>query len=277
MQTLLKVENLKKRYGKTTILENVNFTINKNEIIAINGENGSGKSTLLKLLAGINTPTSGKIMHTITSLNVGLVPDKFPEDTPFSIEEYMHFLGKVNGLSKMYIKKTLENQLENFHLINYRNKKIETFSKGMKQKVNILQGLLNKPDVLILDEPLTGLDGSAQEEIKHIIKSLHESGVSIIFTSHEEKLMKTVATRILTIDKGVISNEIHRTSHLNVKISFDISISSAHDYLKNSNDVKILQHDVGFYCITVRNEKSDEYLRWILHHGGHVTEVIKIT
>lgn len=275
MENLLELKNVWKSYGTTTIVENVNMTIMKDDSIAIVGKNGSGKSTLLKIMAGVNSPSAGRIVHEKNGLTIGFVLDQFPEDTPFSIEEYMYFLGKVNGLSQRFIEDTLNKQLKNFHLEAYRSKRIDTFSKGMKQKINIMQGILNSPDILILDEPLVGLDASAQKEIHLIMKSLHKHGISMIFTSHEEKLVKKLATKVMVIENGMLLQENQDNDDFNVSISFYKASPSIKHQIRNSQDAEVLQENEAFCRIAVRNERSNEYLKWILHHGGHVTEVIK--
>lgn len=275
LENLLELKNVKKSYGATIIVENVDMTIMKGDSIAIIGKNGSGKSTLLKLMAGINSTSKGRIVHGKTELAIGFVLDQFPEDTPFSIEEYMYFLGKVNGISQSIIENTLNQQLKNFHLETYRSKRINTFSKGMKQKINIMQGMLNSPDILILDEPLAGLDASAQKEIYQIMKSLHKHGISIVFTSHEEELVKQLATKVMIIDKGRLIQKNQNNDDFDVNISFYKASLSMKKQIRNSQDVEILQEGEAFCRIAVKNERSNEYLRWILDHGGHVTEVIK--
>lgn len=257
------------------IVEKVNMTIMKGDSTAIIGKNGSGKSTLLKVMAGVNSPTEGRVVHRKNGLTIGFVLDQFPADTPFSIEEYMYFLGKVNGLSQRFIEDTLNKQLKNFHLEAYRSKRIDTFSKGMKQKINIMQGILNSPDILILDEPLVGLDASAQKEIHQIMKFLHERGISMIFTSHEEELVKKLATKVMVIDNGVLLQENQDNNDFDISISFYMASPTMKHQIRNSQDVEVLQEHEAFCRIAVRNERSNEYLKWILHHGGHVTEVIK--
>ncbi|RSL29043.1 ABC transporter ATP-binding protein [Salibacterium salarium] len=278
MQNLLKVENLKKKYANTMVLKKVNLNINKGSIIAVTGENGSGKSTLLKLIAGINTPTDGKIVNLTNSLKLGFVPDKFPEDTKFNIYEYMYFLGSINGLSKKYIESKLNELLRKFNLEEHSTKRIETFSKGMMQKINIMQGILNNPDILVLDEPLSGLDYHAQREIKNIIKSLHKSGVSMIFTSHEKEFIEEISTRIINIDKGVISFEkkIEDKDASNVKIVFFMKPSLLRDELINRSQIKSVENKNELCSIVVRYEQSDEILKSILNNGGSVSEVIRI-
>lgn len=275
METLLTLENVKKNYSKKTILEKVNITINKNDIIAINGKNGSGKSTLLKLIAGIHSPTKGNVIFERSNVIIGFVLDQFPSDTPFSIEEYIYALGRINGLSKNTIEHKLKEQLKSLQLEEYRNKRIDTFSKGTKQKVNIMQAILNSPDILILDEPFDGLDASAQKEVKQIMKMLHSSGVTMVFTSHDEERSQELATRMVTVDQGSLTQRSQQQSEFDIIISFSMASLSSRRQLLQRKDVTILQDHADFSRIAVREDQGDECLIWILHHDGHITEVSK--
>lgn len=275
METLLTLENVKKNYSKKTILHKVNITINKNEIIAINGKNGSGKSTLLKLIAGLHSPTKGNVILEKSNVIIGFVLDSFPSDTPFSIEEYIYALGRINGLSKNTIEHQLQDQLKNLQLEPYRNQRIDTFSKGTKQKVNIMQAILNNPDILILDEPFDGLDGSTQQEVTQIMNMLHSSGVTIVFMSHDETRSQELATKIVTIDQGRLRESSQQQEGGDIIIGFSMASLSNRQQLLQRKDVTVLQDHANVSCIAVREDQGDEWLTWILQHDGHITEVSK--
>lgn len=275
MERLLTLENIKKNYNKVMVLEKVNITINKSDIIAVNGKNGSGKSTLLKLIAGIHTPTKGTVTFERSNVLTGFVLDQFPSDTPFSIEEYIYTLGRTNGLSKETIEHQLQKQLKNLQLEAYRNKRINTFSKGTKQKVNIMQGILNNPDILILDEPFDGLDASTQQEVTQIMNMLHSSGVTIVFTSHDEARSQELATKIVTIDQGHLKESIQQQGKIDTIIGFSMASLSNRQLVLQRRDVTVLQDHANVSRIAVREDQGDEWLAWILHHDGHIMEVSK--
>lgn len=275
MQTILTLENVKKNYSKKTVLKEGNITIHKGDIIAVNGKNGSGKSTLLKIIAGIYTPTKGQVILERSNVIIGFVLDSFPSDTPFSIEEYIYALGRTNGLSKNTIEHQLQEQLKNLQLEPYRNKRIDTFSKGTKQKVNIMQAIVNNPDMLILDEPFDGLDASAQKEVTQMMKMLHSSGVTMVFTSHDEARSQELATRTVTIDQGHLKESIQQQREVDIIIGFSMTSLANRQQLLQRRDVTVLQDHANVSRIAVREEQGDEWLAWILQHDGHITEVSK--
>ncbi|MEN1968045.1 ATP-binding cassette domain-containing protein [Lentibacillus sp. N15] len=134
-----------------------------NERLAVTGENGSGKSTLIKLIAGFITPTKGKIKrHT---QKVSYVPERSPESLRFTPLEYLRDMGKMAGMETNELDSRISELVSQFGIEEYENVRIQRLSKGNKQKVNIMQALLKVPDLLIADEPLSGLDARSQEEL----------------------------------------------------------------------------------------------------------------
>lgn len=275
MNSLLKMKNVSKKYKGKTILENINLTINEGNILAVTGGNGSGKSTLLTLMAGLNIPTTGSVIHSRENVTLGYVPDIFPDNIKFTIREYIHFLAGISGLSKVVIHNKLEKLIKIFDIEAYTEKNINTFSKGMKQKVNIMQGMIHSPRVLILDEPLAGLDDQAQQELKNIIKSLHREGVTIVFTSHEKEFIEDVSNRIITIEEGSALNgkDIINSEAAKVEITFSMETSLIKEKLLDHNVEEKKQQDSRICSVLVKEEERDRVLKTILQNKGSVYEV----
>lgn len=275
MNSLLEMKNVSKKYKGVSVLEDINLTINKGDILAVTGENGSGKSTLLKLLAGINMPTSGRAIQTKENITLGFVPDLFPGGMKCTVREYITVMGEVSGLPKAVIQQELETLLIRFHLETHAAEYIHTFSKGMKQKVNIMQGIIHNPDLLILDEPLSGLDHEAQQEMKNIIESLHKSGMTIMFTSHEKELIKDVPNRVITLAGGsiVVEQHVHHAKQPKVKITFSMEASPVKEELLDDNKGKTGSMGSSIF---VDEKESDNVLKKILDHQGSVHEVTGI-
>ena len=159
------------------------------------GENGCGKSTLLKIIAGVLSCTEGTIKYR-PNIKISFIPDRFPK-LPFSIENYLMHMGKIQGLSADSIDDYMN---EYFNLLNmpmdFRETKISKCSKGTIQKVNILQALITKPDLFVLDEPFAGLDEDSEEAFFELIHKLISDGVAIILACHEKKLAQRITDNI---------------------------------------------------------------------------------
>lgn len=217
MTTILEVQNVSKQFNGKTVLDHASFSIAANEIIALVGKNGSGKSTLLKIIAAFIKPDSGKIVAHKTSLKVGYVPEFTPSQILFTPQEYLYHMGRIRGMPKKRLLKKIEVLLEMFQLKESQNTRIVHFSKGMRQKVMIMQAMLEETDLLIMDEPLSGLDAKAQNDFEQILATVRDKGLSIILTCHETKLLENLVDSVLLIQenqliqaKDLISRPVHR-------------------------------------------------------------------
>lgn len=195
MQGIALVKNLGKSYGDKVIFHKLDMTIGRNEPIVIMGDNGCGKSTFLKILAGVLLHTEGEIEY-YPNIKISFIPDRFPK-LPFSVEEYLMHMGRIQGVSASLINDYID---EYFGLLNmpldFRKTKIGNCSKGTIQKVNILQALITKPDLLVMDEPFSGLDEDSEEGLLELIHKLALDGVAIVLACHEKKLAQRITDRI---------------------------------------------------------------------------------
>ncbi|MGE7985582.1 ABC transporter ATP-binding protein [Lysinibacillus fusiformis] len=223
MATILEVQNISKQFNGKTVLEHASFSIAAKEIIALVGKNGSGKSTLLKIIAAFIKPDSGKIVAHKTSLKVGYVPEVTPSHILFTPQEYLYHMGRIRGMSKKRLLQKIEELLEMFQLKESQNTRIVHFSKGMRQKVMIMQAMLEETDLLIMDEPLSGLDAKAQNDFEQILATVRDQGLSIILTCHETKLLESLVDSVLLIQE----NQIIQAKDLNSlpvhRLIFDIA------------------------------------------------------
>ena len=209
MDELIKLDNISFSYdNKNILLHNVNFNICRGDFIGLVGVNGSGKSTLLKLITGVVKPTSGQIrsqkgikfgyVNQTTSLEEGAFPATVYEIVSLGIKKKpFSFLSKNDKLK-------IDQVLELFGLIKLKNKSINSLSGGQMQKVKIAKVLLANPDLIILDEPTTGIDTISQEVLLELIKHLHAMKKTILFVSHNSVELNN-CTRIVEIsDNGLI-------------------------------------------------------------------------
>ncbi|MDY0393930.1 ABC transporter ATP-binding protein [Virgibacillus halophilus] len=201
MTTLIEVQELTKAYpGSTSIFSNLTLSINEGESLAIRGDNGAGKSTFLKILAEIITPTYGFVKHMKSDMVIGYVPEKFPYNIRFTAKQYLYHMGRIQGIAKSELHHRTSNLLKQFNMRDQQGNAINTFSKGMKQKIGMMQALLANPDILLLDEPLSGLDLRTQNDLESILYRLKTNGLTIIFTCHDKKLLNRIADRVITLN-----------------------------------------------------------------------------
>ena len=204
----LDVRNLTKLYSQTRGLSPRSFTVKKGELIAIVGHNGAGKSTLLKMLANWIIPDGGEVaVDGIDLSNRSAVVKKIgfiPEDPNlfdfFSVEYNLKLFAKLSDTPLSRV----EDVLNEFNLLRFRKAKVQSLSKGLKQRVSIGRALLANPSILLLDEPTSGLDFETTREIYRLLNSMHDAGKTILFTSHRPEEIKNLATRIMVLHNGQI-------------------------------------------------------------------------
>lgn len=204
MKIMMEIQNISKQYKGKKILENACLSIYAHQIIALVGKNGSGKSTLLKIIAGLIDADSGAVIKHQQSLKIGYVPEVTPSHILFTPEEYLFHMGRIRGMAPKQLQQKIDHLLEMFHLQESRNSRIIHFSKGMKQKVMIMQAMLEHTDLLILDEPLSGLDPKAQSDLEETLSILKDNGLSIVLTCHETKLLQHLVDTVFVIQNNKI-------------------------------------------------------------------------
>jgi len=202
----LKILNLEKRYDQKRGLTPTSFDVNKGELIAIVGHNGAGKSTLLKMLANWILPDGGNV--TIDGIDlknrmavvrkIGFIPEVPNLFDFFSVEYNLKLFA---ALTQTQFPRVEEILIE-FNLVPFRKNKVQSLSKGLKQRVNIGRALLADPPVLLLDEPTSGLDFEMTREIYRLMSAMHGAGKTILFTSHRPEEIKNLATRIILLHEG---------------------------------------------------------------------------
>ncbi len=207
------IENLTKRYGDLTALDNVSIKISSSQVFGLLGPNGAGKSTLLKTLVGILKPTSGTISvkgydivkdPEMAKRILGYLPENPSLYTGLTTQEFLEFVGKIRGVGDDRLGREISDALKSFSLEEKRNSLVGSLSKGMKQKVAIIATSLHTPEVLVLDEPLTALDPKTRVSVKEWIASQTERGVTTILSTHDLDVAQDYADMIAIIDKGKI-------------------------------------------------------------------------
>lgn len=210
MQPIIQVQNITKKFGDFTAVNDLSFTVYKQDIYGFLGQNGAGKSTTMRMLLTLIKPTDGNIIinelplhknRTTILKTVGALIEKSDVYKYLTAYENLELLAKLSGLKLP--KSQLISQLEVVGLIHVANKKVKEFSQGMKQRLGIAIALVHNPEIVILDEPTNGLDPQGIADIRNLIKSLKtDFGKTVVVSSHLLSEIEQVATRILIIDKG---------------------------------------------------------------------------
>ncbi len=204
---IIKVKNLVKKYDDRLIFDDISLDIMKGESIALTGHNGMGKSTLIKILCGLTSITSGEVIRD-KNLKFNYIPENF---SPLNIKagEYIKLIGEIEGISKDDFVKKTDYLYKEFNLENMINISMKNLSKGTLQKISVVQALLSKPDILLLDEPLSGQDSDSQKTFIRMVRELIKDGVTVIMSCHELFLIDQLSSRILQVKDSKIF-EINR-------------------------------------------------------------------
>jgi ABC-2 type transport system ATP-binding protein len=206
----IEVSHLVKQFGQQKAVDDLSFTVNKNEIVGFLGPNGAGKSTTLKIATGYIPPTSGsvKISGIDVSENpievkklIGYLPENNPLYLDMFVHEYLRFSGKFYGISGKELQAKVDEVIEMCQLGIEQNKKLGLLSKGYRQRVGLAQALLHQPEVLILDEPTTGLDPNQIVEVRDLIKTISKDR-TVLFSTHIMQEVQAICDRVIIINNG---------------------------------------------------------------------------
>lgn len=274
MSLLLTAVNISKKYKQHQVLRGISFSLYSNQIVMLRGDNGAGKSTLLKLIAGMSRVDEGSIIHGLMPLTISYVPEVTPRSIPFAPVEYLTHMGKIRGMDAGTLRTRITKLMGDFGLESVKDQRISTFSKGMKQKVLIMQAMLEEPHLLIMDEPLSGLDAPAQQELEELFGQLKGTGVGIVFTCHESRRLSRLADQIFVIkDKGLVKEE--RLLKEKFRIVFDIH-STKLDHVTPLLEMKKsleLTDDRLRMEAALGEDEMDRVLLALLQRGASIKEV----
>jgi linearmycin/streptolysin S transport system ATP-binding protein len=211
MSSILEVQNLVKQYGDFTAVDGVSFAIEEGEIFSLLGPNGAGKTTTISVLSCLLKPTSGDAIiggHSVAreSLQVreviGVVPQDIALYNMLSARENLVFWGRMYGMGGAVLKQRVDEVLEQIGLTDKANLKVETYSGGMKRRVNIGVGLLHKPRIIYMDEPTVGIDPQSRRSILETVKDLNKQGMTVLYTTHYMEEAEELSDRVGIIDHG---------------------------------------------------------------------------
>jgi ABC-2 type transport system ATP-binding protein len=211
METILEVKNLVKKYGDFTAVNGISFEISKGEIFSLLGPNGAGKTTTISMLSTLYAPTAGEATvggHSVVKEPmavrnlIGVVPQELALYDDLTARENLVFWGQMYGLSGRALKTRIDEVLEQIDMRDKADKRVKTYSGGMKRRVNIGVGLLHKPELLFMDEPTVGIDPQSRRAILDSVKALNRQGMTVLYTTHYMEEAEELSDRVGIIDHG---------------------------------------------------------------------------
>ena len=217
-KTIIRIEDLSKSYScrSCPILNSIFLTIREKDIFGLLGPNGAGKTTTINILCGLLAPSRGQVSINGLSLTknlgkiqqmIGVVPQKIALYPTLTATENLRFYGNMYGLKGTELRKRIQHYLHLLGLEKVAARKINTFSGGMKRRINLIAGILHEPKILFLDEPTVGIDVQSRKKILDYLRGLNANGTTIIYTSHYLDEAEKLCSHIAIIDYGKIITE----------------------------------------------------------------------
>jgi lipooligosaccharide transport system ATP-binding protein len=213
---LIVVKNLVKQFGDFTAVNGINFSVKQGESFGLLGPNGAGKSSTMRIIGATSQRTSGEVLilgkdpeqaGPQIRAHLGVVPQQDNLDEELTCAENLYIYGRYFGLPKIAVKNKLDELLEFAQLLDKKNSKVKSLSGGMKRRLTIARALVSDPDILMLDEPTTGLDPQARHILWDRLFRLKEKGVTLLITTHHMDEAEQLCDRLMVMDKGEIMAE----------------------------------------------------------------------
>lgn len=205
---VIELSHISKSFGAVKAVDDVSFTVEKGELFGLLGPNGAGKTTSIRCMLDIFKPDSGSVtvlggpMSEAKKDRIGYMPEERGLYQDIPLERCLVYLASLKGLSEAEARRRLTPYLERFDLAAHKHKKVKELSKGIQQKAQVIATLLHQPELLIVDEPFSGLDPVNTQMIKDLLREQREAGVTIVLCSHQMHLVEELCDRIVLIDHG---------------------------------------------------------------------------
>lgn len=205
---MIELKKLNKSYDTVTAVDSISFSIKNGEIFGLLGPNGAGKSTTIKMIMNILEPDSGEILFDGKKLQesdnerIGYLPEERGMYKKSTVTEFITYFGRLKGRTMKQLEMQTQKWLTYFDLSDWRYKKTEELSKGMSQKVQFITAIIHDPDIIILDEPFSGLDPISMDKLREAILLLKDAGKTIIFSTHVMEQAEKICSHIMILNKG---------------------------------------------------------------------------
>jgi ABC-2 type transport system ATP-binding protein len=270
------VTDVSKSFGSVTAVNKVSFTVGRGEVFGLVGPNGAGKTTLIRMIMNIFRPDEGAIRVMGKAISpqekdrIGYLPEERGVYTKQKAGFVLEYFAQLKGLSRAEARSNAEAWLKKMELWEVRDRQIQELSKGNQQKVQLISAVIADPEIVILDEPLSGLDPLNARLLMSVIRELAAEGKAVLFSSHQMNMVESLCQRALMIHRGktVLYGELDRIrrdySDNAVLVRTDAALDDCHFVLKT------LPHDQGRKAYLRQEAHPEDLLSWLLHRGSSV-------
>lgn len=277
--SLLALQHITKKYGSYLASDDVNFEIPKGKIFGLLGPNGAGKTTLIRMITRILYPDAGSILFNGQPLSekhtesIGYMPEERGLYKKMKVGEHLIYLGRLKGLSQQQAKQNVNAWLEKFEIQSWYTKHIEELSKGMSQKIQFIATVLHNPELLILDEPFSGLDPINSKLIEDEIHAMSAQGKTIIFSTHRMEQVEEICDDIVLINSGkkILEGSVKELKHRFKENKFRVSFN---DEIRNGllDKLNVVERNTGEVIVKFEEDhRGNELLKLFVENGVEVT------
>lgn len=265
---MLKIDKLTKKFGKKVAISEIDLEL-ESGIYGLLGDNGAGKSTLMRILVGVDKPTAGQVSwqgEDISRLKdkyrmlLGYMPQEFAVFPTFTAYEFLEYMGALKGLSKKELKEKIPQVLEFVNLEDVKDKRVSTFSGGMKRRAGIAQAIINDPKILVLDEPTAGLDPGERIRFSNIISNMSKDKI-ILFSTHIISDIEAITKNVIILNDGKIQANT-RADHLVEEMAGKVFEKYIHfddleEYTKRVHIIRMRYEDMGLRIRYTGDKQED--------------------
>lgn len=278
----LKVENVSKSFANVQAVRNLSMEVEQGSIFGFLGPNGAGKTTTIRMILDIIRPDGGKITWNGQSVSAiprrcwGYLPEERGLYPKMTVEDHLLFLAQLYGMPKDQVKRGMEEWLERFQITSYREKRLEQLSKGNQQKVQVIATILHDPEILLMDEPLSGLDPVNGVLLKEAFLELHRRGKTLIFSTHQMEQVEELCRQIVIINKGqiVIEGSVQQVKRRSGRKVVRLALENDPEirWLDAMPGINIAKRRQDYVEINLApNTDPDQILQAALRNGGHIS------
>lgn len=265
---MLEVINATKNFGANVAVNSISFTLKPGEILGLLGTNGAGKTTTFRMILGIFKPDNGEILLNGKKLKmedsrrIGFLPEERSLLQKYTINEQLLFFGELKGKTRKELEPEIIKWLEFFNLAEHQHSKIKELSKGNQQKIQFISSILHKPELLILDEPFSGLDPVNINLMTKVIKQLQAEGTMIIFSSHRLDHVESFSKDIIVLEKGntILEGNLTSIKQQAHEYLIEITTNDNLDYLSELDYIKSLEKQIDGYTVKIGDYQNIDLL-----------------
>lgn len=275
---MLELERLSRRYGNNVALDNLSFSVSPGDVVGFLGPNGAGKTTAMRAILGIVRPDSGRVrwngqlVDLSARLRFGYIPEERGLYPTMKLHEQLAFLGRLHGMTKVVARQKAEHWLSALGLADRLNDRLDGLSLGNQQRVQLAAALLHDPEVLILDEPFSGLDPVGIGALSDVLTEQARNGVAVVFSSHQLDLVEGLCRRVVIIDKGrkVLEGEVDSLTTASHVLTVRVKDDNENLWASHAQDVEVLASDVHGVRLRLGVDASPSQILDLARAAGEV-------